>query len=158
MGLCTQRRAFSVYLRTARCYLPERSTYPCQWTHWLGKECASECSSRRYVAHQLTIDTVTNFTYRNALYIGARYFEQEWTSSRILRAKSLFVCTNDLGLNCGLLTLIFTGLEHATIRDNIIFGSALGFDESRYQAVVEACALNRDLEIFDAGDMTGEIA
>ncbi|KAJ7170194.1 pleiotropic drug resistance ABC transporter [Mycena filopes] len=45
-------------------------------------------------------------------------------------------------------------LEHATIRDNIIFGSAYGFDESRYQAVIEACALVRDLEVFDAGDMT----
>ncbi|KAJ3554652.1 hypothetical protein NM688_g2996 [Phlebia brevispora] len=45
-------------------------------------------------------------------------------------------------------------LEHATIRDNIIFGSSVGFDEQRYQDVVDACALRRDLEIFDAGDMT----
>ncbi|KAJ7631233.1 P-loop containing nucleoside triphosphate hydrolase protein [Roridomyces roridus] len=45
-------------------------------------------------------------------------------------------------------------LEHATIRDNIIFGAAYGFDEARYQAVIEACALVRDLEVFDAGDMT----
>lgn len=47
------------------------------------------------------------------------------------------------------------GLEHATIRDNIIFGSAFGFDETRYQTVIEACALKRDLEVFDAGDLTG---
>ncbi|KAJ6575411.1 pleiotropic drug resistance ABC transporter [Mycena capillaripes] len=45
-------------------------------------------------------------------------------------------------------------LEHATIRDNIIFGAAYGYDEGRYQAVIEACALVRDLEVFDAGDMT----
>ncbi|KAI5836067.1 P-loop containing nucleoside triphosphate hydrolase protein [Schizophyllum commune Tattone D] len=45
-------------------------------------------------------------------------------------------------------------LEHATIRDNIIFGSAFGFDEARYQKVIEACALVRDLEVFPAGDMT----
>ncbi|KAJ3895149.1 pleiotropic drug resistance ABC transporter [Lentinula edodes] len=45
-------------------------------------------------------------------------------------------------------------LEHATIRDNIIFGSAFGFDETRYQTVIEACALKRDLEVFDAGDLT----
>ncbi|KAJ7103247.1 P-loop containing nucleoside triphosphate hydrolase protein [Mycena belliarum] len=45
-------------------------------------------------------------------------------------------------------------LEHATIRDNIIFGSAYGYDEHRYQAVIEACALVRDLAVFDAGDMT----
>lgn len=47
------------------------------------------------------------------------------------------------------------GLEHATIRDNVIFGSTYGYDESRYQAVIDACALSKDLETFDAGDMTG---
>ncbi|KAL0951622.1 hypothetical protein HGRIS_008303 [Hohenbuehelia grisea] len=45
-------------------------------------------------------------------------------------------------------------LEHATIRDNIIFGSQYEFDEDRYQAVIEACALTRDLGIFEAGDLT----
>ncbi|PSR70917.1 hypothetical protein PHLCEN_2v13205, partial [Hermanssonia centrifuga] len=46
------------------------------------------------------------------------------------------------------------GLEHATIKDNIIFGSRLGHDEARYQAVIEACTLTRDLETFDTGDLT----
>ena len=50
---------------------------------------------------------------------------------------------------------LFLGLEHATIRDNIVFGSSYGFDKNRYEAVVEACALIKDLEMFDAGDMTG---
>ncbi|KIY50417.1 hypothetical protein FISHEDRAFT_64655 [Fistulina hepatica ATCC 64428] len=45
-------------------------------------------------------------------------------------------------------------LEHATIRDNIIFGSERGFDEERYSAVIDACALPRDLAVFDAGDFT----
>ncbi|KAI0671861.1 P-loop containing nucleoside triphosphate hydrolase protein [Trametes maxima] len=45
-------------------------------------------------------------------------------------------------------------LEHATIRDNIIFGAGYGYDEDRYQAVVDACALAKDFEIFPAGDMT----
>ncbi|KAK7465464.1 hypothetical protein VKT23_005441 [Stygiomarasmius scandens] len=45
-------------------------------------------------------------------------------------------------------------LEHATIRDNVIFGSSYGYDEDRYHAVLEACALVKDLEMFDAGDMT----
>jgi len=49
------------------------------------------------------------------------------------------------------------GLEHATIRDNIIFGCKYGYDEVRYKAVVKACALARDLEVFDSGDMTGKI-
>ena len=52
------------------------------------------------------------------------------------------------------------GLEHATVRDNIIFGSHFGpsndgFDEARYDAVLEACALKRDLAILEAGDLTG---
>lgn len=51
-----------------------------------------------------------------------------------------------------------SGLEHATIRDNIIFGSPSGYDENRYHAVVDACALRHDLEIFDAGDLTGNFA
>ncbi|KAI0775079.1 P-loop containing nucleoside triphosphate hydrolase protein [Trametes elegans] len=45
-------------------------------------------------------------------------------------------------------------LEHATIRDNIIFGADYGYEETRYRAVVEACALEKDFEIFAAGDMT----
>ncbi|EJD03804.1 P-loop containing nucleoside triphosphate hydrolase protein [Fomitiporia mediterranea MF3/22] len=45
-------------------------------------------------------------------------------------------------------------LEHATIRDNIIFHSDRGFDEERYHTVVEACALPRDLSMFEAGDLT----
>lgn len=50
---------------------------------------------------------------------------------------------------------ISAGLEHATIKDNVLFGSAEGYNEARYHAVIEACALTRDLEVFDAGDMTG---
>uniref|UniRef100_A0A0W0F1J3 Putative pleiotropic drug resistance ABC transporter n=1 Tax=Moniliophthora roreri TaxID=221103 RepID=A0A0W0F1J3_MONRR len=48
----------------------------------------------------------------------------------------------------------YCGLEHATIRDNIIFASNYGYDEERYNAVLEACALKRDLDVFAAGDMT----
>lgn len=37
---------------------------------------------------------------------------------------------------------------------NILFGSQ--FEEDRYAAVIEACALKPDLAMFDAGDETGE--
>lgn len=37
-----------------------------------------------------------------------------------------------------------------TIRDNILFGSE--YDEERYQKVLYQCALERDLELFEAGD------
>ena len=41
---------------------------------------------------------------------------------------------------------------NATVRDNILFGRP--FDSDRYWKVIEACALTRDLETLDAGDMT----
>ncbi|KAJ7246793.1 hypothetical protein B0H12DRAFT_753891 [Mycena haematopus] len=37
-----------------------------------------------------------------------------------------------------------------TIRDNILFGSP--YDEERYKKVLYQCALERDLELFEAGD------
>ncbi|KAI8918708.1 hypothetical protein BC831DRAFT_482842 [Entophlyctis helioformis] len=43
-------------------------------------------------------------------------------------------------------------LQNATVRDNILFG--LPFDEQRYNSVISACALVRDLETFPAGDQT----
>lgn len=36
-----------------------------------------------------------------------------------------------------------------------MFGCAYGFDKSRYEAVLDACALVRDFDILDAGDLTG---
>lgn len=49
-----------------------------------------------------------------------------------------------------------SGLEHATIKDNITFGSPRGYDEDRYLAVIEACALIPDLDLLEAGDQTGK--
>jgi len=43
-------------------------------------------------------------------------------------------------------------LQNASIRDNILFG--LPFDEARYEAVLDQCALLKDLDIFDDGDET----
>ena len=43
-------------------------------------------------------------------------------------------------------------LQHLTIRDNILFGTP--YDEERYEAVLESCALKPDLAIFDHGDLT----
>ncbi|TPX66991.1 hypothetical protein SpCBS45565_g04133 [Spizellomyces sp. 'palustris'] len=43
-------------------------------------------------------------------------------------------------------------LLNATLRDNILFGSP--FDKSRYNAVIKAAALFRDLEQLPRGDMT----
>ncbi|KAG5653253.1 hypothetical protein H0H81_001510 [Sphagnurus paluster] len=43
-------------------------------------------------------------------------------------------------------------LRHQSIKDNILFGAP--FDELRYNAVVECCALRPDLEMLEDGDMT----
>lgn len=43
-------------------------------------------------------------------------------------------------------------LLNNTVRNNILFGRE--FDQERYDSVVAACALKRDLEILDAGDLT----
>lgn len=40
----------------------------------------------------------------------------------------------------------------STIKENIVFGHA--FDVKRYKSVIKACALERDLEIFEQGDAT----
>ncbi|CAK5268515.1 unnamed protein product [Mycena citricolor] len=43
-------------------------------------------------------------------------------------------------------------LQNATIRDNILFN--LPYDEARYKATLEACALTTDLQILEDGDQS----
>ena len=43
-------------------------------------------------------------------------------------------------------------LRHQSIKDNILFGYP--FDEERYKAVIECCALLPDLDILEDGDAT----
>jgi ABC-type transport system involved in cytochrome bd biosynthesis fused ATPase/permease subunit len=43
-------------------------------------------------------------------------------------------------------------LQHQSIKENILFGYP--FDEDRYNAVVECCALKPDLEVLEDGDAT----
>ncbi len=43
-------------------------------------------------------------------------------------------------------------LQHDTIQGNILFGAP--FEQDRYDAVVEACALQADFKQFEAGDQT----
>ena len=43
-------------------------------------------------------------------------------------------------------------IQNASLRDNVIFG--LPFDATRYKQAIAACALEPDLLILPAGDMT----
>ncbi|KAI9836095.1 MAG: hypothetical protein M1819_001709 [Sarea resinae] len=43
-------------------------------------------------------------------------------------------------------------LQNATVRDNILFGKT--FDPEHYRNVIDACALQADLDIFPHGDLT----
>ncbi|KAM8843081.1 LOW QUALITY PROTEIN: ATP-binding cassette sub-family C member 10 [Synchiropus picturatus] len=43
-------------------------------------------------------------------------------------------------------------IQHASVRDNILFGKAM--DPAFYQAVIDACALSDDLSVLPSGDRT----
>jgi ABC-type multidrug transport system fused ATPase/permease subunit len=43
-------------------------------------------------------------------------------------------------------------LRHQSIKDNILFGYP--YDDIRYNAVIEACALKPDLDVLEDGDET----
>ncbi|KAJ7102323.1 hypothetical protein B0H15DRAFT_943257 [Mycena belliarum] len=43
-------------------------------------------------------------------------------------------------------------VQNETIKENILFGAK--YDEERYKKVIYQCALERDLELFEAGDAT----
>jgi len=51
------------------------------------------------------------------------------------------VLTDGVGL-----TLQDAWVQHATLRDNILFGHH--FDSQKYSAVVAACALQEDIKVF----------
>ncbi|GBB84403.1 hypothetical protein RclHR1_00110036 [Rhizophagus clarus] len=79
---------------------------------------------------------------------GEIYFPQ--TSEDIYNPDSLM--SNWILDNCVALVAQESFLQNASIRGNITFG--LPYHEERYKAVIKACALQRDFEILEDGDLT----
>jgi ABC-type multidrug transport system fused ATPase/permease subunit len=73
--------------------------------------------------------------------------------SRLLPDPSFADITDREMLHHGIAYVAQTSwLLNATIRDNILFGEP--YDEDRYMRTLRACALIRDLETLEGGDMT----
>lgn len=43
-------------------------------------------------------------------------------------------------------------IQNMTLRDNILFGNR--YIDKKYQRIIKACALEQDLTVLSAGDMT----
>ncbi|CAG8450708.1 10335_t:CDS:10, partial [Dentiscutata heterogama] len=54
--------------------------------------------------------------------------------------------------NCTAYVAQQTWLQNASIRDNVLFG--LPYNENRYNQVIKICALEKDFQILEDGDMT----
>jgi len=65
--------------------------------------------------------------------------EMQLISGQVVIGKHIL--TDGVGL-----TLQDAWVQHATLRDNILFGRP--FDAQKYDAVVAACALQQDIKVF----------
>ncbi|KAJ4488293.1 ABC transporter type 1, transmembrane domain-containing protein [Lentinula aciculospora] len=100
---------------------------------------------------KLTVVTGPTASGKTAL-LMAVLGEMTLLSGRILMRKD----TSKIDANGNMLAISYAAqspwLRHQSIRDNILFGYP--YDEQRYQAVIEACALEPDLDILEDGDHT----
>lgn len=74
--------------------------------------------------------------------------------SSLLSALSGFMhrVEGSVNVNGSLLLCGFPWVQNATVRSNILFGKP--FDKARYKEVVHVCALEADLDVLPAGDLT----
>lgn len=74
--------------------------------------------------------------------------------SSLLSALSGFMknTAGNIDVNGSLLLCATPWVQNATVKENILFGSAL--DEKKYKEVVYSCSLESDLDILPAGDST----
>ncbi|KAH8918812.1 P-loop containing nucleoside triphosphate hydrolase protein [Atractiella rhizophila] len=78
--------------------------------------------------------------------------ELDCLSGKVHLPKQPFIIDENGHSNCVAFASQTPWLQHASIKDNILFSSP--YDEKRYQAVLQACALLPDLEVLEDGDST----
>ena len=120
----------------------------------------SETSERRFQLNdisvifpegELTVITGPTASGKTAL-LMALLGELTLLEGRIIMSKDPFV-VDEHGLQHAISYAAQSPwLRHQSIKDNILFGYP--FDEERYQAVVECCALSPDLKMLEDGDAT----
>ncbi|KAI0308316.1 hypothetical protein B0F90DRAFT_1681863 [Multifurca ochricompacta] len=121
---------------------------------------ASEASEHRFELtdinitfpeRQLTVVTGPTASGKTALLL-ALLGEMTTLNGRIIMSKRSSL-VDEFGLTH---TIAYAAqapwLRHQSIKDNILFGYP--YDESRYNDVIEACALRPDLEVLEDGDAT----
>lgn len=74
--------------------------------------------------------------------------------SSLLAAIASFMSktSGSVGVNGSLLLCGEPWVQNATVKENILFGAQ--YDSLKYNEVIKACALEADLKLFTAGDMT----
>ncbi|KAF8890823.1 multidrug resistance-associated ABC transporter [Gymnopilus junonius] len=107
--------------------------------------------SVRFPVGKMTVVTGPTASGKSAL-LMAVLGEMTLLSGKIIMSKdSLRVDENGL-MHCISYAAQHPWLRHQSIKDNILFGYP--YDEERYTAVVECCALMPDLEMLEDGDAT----
>ncbi|KIM37758.1 hypothetical protein M413DRAFT_448273 [Hebeloma cylindrosporum] len=107
--------------------------------------------SVRFPPGQLTVITGPTASGKTAL-LMAVLGELTLLNGRIIMSKEPSRVDENGLMHCISYAAQSPWLRHQSIKDNILFGYP--FDEERYNAVVECCALKPDLEMLEDGDAT----
>ncbi|KAH0834256.1 hypothetical protein J3R83DRAFT_11612 [Lanmaoa asiatica] len=107
--------------------------------------------SVRFPEGELTLITGPTASGKSALLL-ALLGEMTITNGRLIMSKNTSKIDEYGNMHAISYAAQSPWLRHQSIRDNILFGYP--YDEERYNAVVECCALKPDLDIFEDGDQT----
>ncbi|KAI9454319.1 hypothetical protein HD554DRAFT_2151146 [Boletus coccyginus] len=105
-------------------------------------------TSVQFPEGELTLITGPTASGKSALLLG----EMTITNGKLIMSKN----TSNIDEHGNMHSISYAAqspwLRHQSIKDNILFGYP--YDEERYNAIVECCALEPDLDIIEDGDQT----